>query len=472
MENKLNILTTEDVLEALRLWHGGDTNRWPLAHLRLNRLAAAEQAAHGSLAETGPAAANRAILTRGLDHLKGSFPEGANLLRNRFENKRDVMEMANQLNIAETTVNYRQRQAVQQLTTILCQIEESAGSQWQTNMLDRLDLPSYEVLVGIEEPFTQLSAALLREDAHFISVVDGIGGIGKTALAHWTTRQIIQTTRFDDIAWVTAKQTHLSAMGRLQVESGRPALTFPILLERLAEQFALVEDSKSHLHRQRQVKAYLQEQACLVVIDNLETMTDFHTLLPALREWQSPSKFLLTSRRRLLDQPEIFSVSLDELSRKAAFDLLRLAADRSGFSELATADEKILEQIYTTVGGNPLALKLLVGQLRFYPLSQVLARFSRGTTVDDASLFNYIYREIWESLNDENKEILLALTQASGSGFTFERLLERVTFPQEILVQYLEELILLSLVDQAGTLAERQYRLHRLTEQFLTNMFE
>jgi hypothetical protein len=70
MENKLNILTTEDVLEALRLWHGGDTNRWPLAHLRLNRLAAAEQAAHGSLAETGPAAANRAILTRGLDHLK------------------------------------------------------------------------------------------------------------------------------------------------------------------------------------------------------------------------------------------------------------------------------------------------------------------------------------------------------------------------------------------------------------------
>ncbi len=472
MEKKFSVLTPSDVLNALRLWHGGAVERWPLANLRLNLLVADEQTMHGSLSDTGPAARNRAILNRGLERLREASPTANSLLRTRFEKGRDVLEVANSLNIAEATLHYRQRQAVNQLADILIELEEAASEDWQKKMFGRLDLPTYKELVGIEQSFSKLSEALMAEDKNYIVVLDGLGGLGKTALADWTTRQIIQSTRFNDIAWITAKQTYLSAMGRLEVESNIPAMTMPMLLESLSEQFELSKNNITYLQRQREVKAYLRDQPNLVVIDNLETIADYKALLPSLREWQAPSKFLLTSRRRLLDHPEVFSISLKELSEDSALKLIRQTAEHAGFGELAKADDGILRKIYEAVGGNPLALKLLVGQLRFYSLSQVLDRFSGKGFSEDDGLFDYIYRETWESISDEEKETLLALTQAGENGFTFDQLKERISIPDSVLYQSLENLILLSMVDRVGTLLERSYRLHRLTEVSILRLLE
>jgi hypothetical protein len=296
--------------------------------------------------------------------------------------------------------------------------------------------------------------------------------LGKTALADWTARQIIQTTRFNDVAWITAKQTYLSAMGRLEVETDVPAMTIPFLLEKLAEQFELALNNITYLQRQKEVRAYLRDQPNLVVIDNLETIADYKALLPTLREWQAPSKFLLTSRRRLLDYPDVYSISLRELSEDAALLLIRQVAEHAGFGELASAEPEILRKIFQAVGGNPLALKLLVGQLRFYSLPQVLDRFSNNLKDDENGIFDYIYRENWESISDEEKETLLALTQAGESGFNFEQLAARVSLSPSKLVECLENLILLSLVDRTGTLMERCYRLHRLTELSILRMLE
>jgi DNA-binding transcriptional ArsR family regulator len=465
-------LAPSDVLEALRLWHGGAIERWPLASLRLNLHVADEEFMHGSLSDTGPAARNRAILNRGLEKLREISPSASSLLRERFEKGRDVLEVANGLNIAEATLHYRQRQAVNQLTDILIELEDTASEDWQNKMLGRLELPTYIELVGIDEPFSVLSDALMTEDRNFITVLDGLGGLGKTALADWTTRQIIQSTRFHDIAWITAKQTYLSTMGRLEVETDVPAMTVQNLLDRLSDQLGIAENDVGFLRRQREMRSYLRDQPNLIVIDNLETIADYKALLPTLREWQAPSKFLLTSRRRLLDQPGIYSISLKELSEKAAYALLRQVAEHSGFEELAEADNETLGKIYKAVGGNPLALKLLVGQLRFYSLPQVLSRFSANGLTEENDLFEYIYRENWESISNDEKETLLALTQAGGSGFTFEELSARVNISKSALTHALENLILLSLVDRAGSLWERCYRLHRLTELSILRMLE
>ena len=472
MNNKLTVLTPSDILDALRLWHGGAIERWPLNNLRLNIQVADEREVHGSLGDTGPAARNRAILNRGLEKLREISPSASSLLRERFVQGRDVLEVANSLNIAEATLHYRQRQAVNQLTDILSELESAAGQDWQNKMLGRLELPTYVDLVGIEKPFSLLSDALMAEDKNFVTVLDGLGGLGKTALADWTTRQIIQTTRFNDVAWITAKQTYLSAMGRLEVETDVPAMTIPFLLEKLAEQFELASNSITYLQRQREVRAYLRDQPNLIVIDNLETIADYKALLPTLREWQSPSKFLLTSRRRLLDYPDAYSISLNELSEESALLLIRHVAEYAGFSELAVAEANILQKIYRAVGGNPLVLKLVVGQLRFYSLHQVLDRFSDNLRGKENGIFDYIYRENWEAISDEEKETLLALTQAGESGFTFEQLESRVSLSQTKLIECLENLILISLVDRTGTIMERCYRLHRLTELSILKMLE
>jgi hypothetical protein len=469
---EVEVLTYEATLEALRLWHGGDPGRWPFEHLRLWSLAAHQRHQHASLADTGPAAQNRTVISWGLEKVRESAPETESLLRERFEHRRDVMTLANRFNVVEQTMLYRQRQAVHQLQEALNRLEVEAGAEWQRKMLTRLEQPTYSKLVGVDEARRKLREALIESESNFIAAATGLGGIGKTALVDQVVRDLIQTTRFEEVGWVTAKQTHLSSFGRLQVESGRAALTFPMLVDTLAGQLGVVKEAESsHLQRQRLVQQHLREYACLIVIDNLETTADYRALLPELRRWQQPTKFLLTSRVRLIDQPDVFVLSLEELPATAAFKLIRQEAKRAGFAELGQAADSDLQPIYDAVGGNPLALKLIVGQLRIYSLPQVLDRFARGAAETQEGLFDYIYSEIWESLNDGGKHTLLALSQAGESGFTFDHLLAVSGVARSSLSRALEELILFSLVDVGGNLLERRYRLHRLTELFLLQTF-
>ncbi|MCP5094576.1 MAG: hypothetical protein GY943_03365 [Chloroflexi bacterium] len=469
---ELMAISPEEVLEALRLWHGGDASRWPLAHLRLGTLISHLDEEHTSLADYGPAAHNRAILTHGLKILTNRMSEAEELLRDRFEHRRDVLAVANRLNISESSLYYRQRQAVNQLTEILVQLEENASTDWQQRMLTRYPLPSYNELIGIEKSRTAIIDAISNPNEHFIVVIDGIGGIGKTALADKISRDFLRTTHFNEIVWVTAKHTHLSTLGRLQIESGRPALTFSMLVDKLSTQLQLPQHN-SQLQKQRLVKQFLQERHCLVIIDNLETVADYRGLLPELKKWQNPSKFLLTSRIRLIHEPGVYSISLKELDESDAIKLIRQEAKQSGFTSLLEANDDELKQIFEVVGGNPLALKLIIGQLRFHSLPRVLKRFGKKENQQHtpAGIFDYIYQEIWDNLRDNSKTTLIALTQAGESGFNFDHLVKVTGLPESSINQCLEELILISLVDLSGSLFDRRYRLHRLTEVFLLRMF-
>ena len=465
---------SEDVLAALRLWHGGETTHWPLQQMRLGLSLSQSEDIYSTLAEAGPAANNRAILSYGLNQLRTVSPEAEDLLRERFENRRDVLTVSNRLNISESTLYYRQRQAVVHLTEILNQLENVASAEWRAKMKNRLSIPSYETLVGINEAERILKEALFDETQHFIVSIDGIGGLGKTALADHLARQAIQTTRFDEIAWVTAKHTHLSMLGRLQIESGRPALTLPLLIEKLCVQFNLSTNSNTtHLQRERMLYKFMKDRRCLIVIDNLETVADYRSLIPEIKKWQNPAKFLLTSRIRLLSEPGIFSYSHKELDKNAALQLIRQEAQRGGFADLASAPDEDVVAIYDVVGGNPLALKLIIGQLRFYSLSSVLNRFAANkSTETNEGIFDYIFREIWESLEDNSKTLLISLTQAGESGFTIEHLVAVSQLSEPVVYNCVTGLVLSSLVDITGSLLERRYKLHRLTEIFLLSMFE
>ena len=465
-------LTQEDVLEALRMWHGGEATPWPLAHLRSTLQIVQEKEDLSALADDGPAEQNRAILNFALKNLKQRSPEAEELLRERFEHRRDVLALSNSLNISESSLYYRQRQAVQQLTDILLQLENSAGFEWQERMLSHLSPSSYHQLIGIEEPQTLLIDALLNKDNQFIVSIDGIGGIGKTALADLITRQIIKSDKFADVFWITAKHTHLSSLGRLQIDNDRPILTFKMLIDKLGNQLEF--NNSNYIERERQIRQHLNENSCLIIIDNLETVADYRTLLPELKNLQNPSKFLLTSRIRLLQEPGVFSISLNELNLPDAIRLMRNEATQSGFIALVDAKDEDLGKIYRLVGGNPLALKLIVGQLRIHSLPRVLSRFGKtpGEIKQNEGIFDYIYHEIWEGLSDLSKTTLLALTQAGDSGFTFEHLAGVSGLREDDITHCLEDLIQSSLVDLSGTLFERRYRLHRLSEVFLLRMFE
>jgi transcriptional regulator with XRE-family HTH domain len=343
-------------------------------------------------------------------------------------------------------------------------LEPPLPSEPRTNFA-RLIMPPSQMLFGVEAPLHQLGYLLKQEEEPWLMAIDGIGGIGKTSLASVVVYEMMPGGRFYDAAWLSAKQEEYRPGSGLQ-KTDQPALDIDILtdavLEQLGDRSLLVGSAPVKLDR---LITLLKSQSYLVVIDNLETVVDYEILLPLLRRLANPSKFLLTSRHNLRAHSDVYCLKLTELSRNDTFSFLKHEAKVRGLSVLAKASEAQLESIYEVVGGNPLALKLIVGQISVLPLSEVLSSLkeAHGKKTDD--LYNYIYWKAWHNLDKASQKILLAMPLAQGGTLSQISALSRVE--GEILNQALEHLVILSLVDIQGDIEQRRYFIHRLTETFL-----
>jgi hypothetical protein len=118
------------------------------------------------------------------------------------------------------------------------------------------------------------------------------------------------------------------------------------------------------------------------------------------------------------------------------------------------------------VGGNPLALKLVVGQLGVLPLAQVLDNLKAAQGPRNDQFFTYIYWQAWNSLDEVARRALLAMPLLAQGG-TFDHLRVVSELAPADLMPALTELVKRSLVEVRGTLAEPRYSIHRLTETFL-----
>jgi transcriptional regulator with XRE-family HTH domain len=332
------------------------------------------------------------------------------------------------------------------------------------NNLNRLRLFPEKTLFGADQAQQRLRPILQQQAAPWLVAIDGIGGIGKTSLAKLLASELMKTDRFYDLAWVSAKQEEFEPGFGLQPVQ-KTSLTLDTLVDELLKQLKDEPHPTSPEEKQVVLADLLAQQPYLVVIDNLETLVDYETLLPLLRRWLNPTKFLLTSRRSLRDHSDVFCLTLNQLSRNDTMALLRHEAEMRGISALANASEAQLETIYHVVGGNPLALKLVVGQINVLPLPTVLEnlKLAQGKTVDE--LYTYIYWQAWQALDEPSRAALLVMPLAQGGGL--EQLRSVSQLERELLDQALGHLTALSLVEVSGNLEERRYHIHRLTETFL-----
>jgi hypothetical protein len=328
-----------------------------------------------------------------------------------------------------------------------------------------LQLLPEQHLFGLRREQDRLRIILEQAEAPWLIAIDGIGGIGKTSLANALVHEIMSTDRYYDIAWVSAKQEEFRPSTGLR-PINRPALDVETLTDTLLEQLnTRLPLSFSSEEKVALLIDLLKKQPYLVVIDNLETVVDYQTLLPLLRKLAKPSKFLLTSRHNLHAHSDVFCLSLQELNQADTVALLRHEAEVRGLPALADAPQAALESIYEIVGGNPLALKLIIGQIEVLPLSQVLENLkeARGKKTED--LYTYIYWQAWHALDSVGQEVLLVMPLVQGG--TFAQLTALSRFELAELSQALEHLIALSLVQVSGDIEQPRYRIHRLTETFL-----
>lgn len=449
---------------ALRRWHTGQQEQLPWGEMLTVLLRLAESPV------PNPDLAVKEILLEALNTLEGhAGGEGAQILRLRFLDDHTATATANRLNLTEDVVYKRQRTAVADLASIVWQAELEARAIRQARIAGRLEIKEPPRLFGVEDKLAELAAALTTGTAPWLVAVVGIGGIGKTSLADAAVRALSTSPAYADIAWVSARQDRFVLWGGLQEHGeGRPALTTEGLVDAIIDQFDFHDLTRyPSAQKQAGLGRRLKAQPYLVVVDNLETAADYQALVPDLQAFVNPTRFFLTSRHSLHSFPGVHNLSLDELSASDSLALLRHEARQRGLAEVAAAPDEALSPVHEVAGGNPLALKLLLGQMHTLSLSRVVddLRQARGRQVDE--LYRYIYWRSWHMLSHEARQVLTIMPLVAESGGGLDQIAVLCELDEQGMMAGLKQLVDLCLVNVQGTLEARRYRIHRLTETFL-----
>lgn len=449
-----------DVYKAIKAWRSDVSEDSPLDYLFLVRSALAQ----GS---PGPRHATNQVLLRAIQRMAEVHDREAEVLRMRYLNDELVHTVANRYNVAEPTVYRIQSQALDRLADTLAVMEREAARTRLDQLEARLEPPATTQLVGIDGHVDFLLDQLAQPAGPSLVLVEGIGGIGKTTLADAVVRRIIRSYPAGEIGWVSARHQRIDLAGALW-SAERPALTPESLLDALAHQ--LLPAAPPFATPDRALAAlrdHLTRRPGLVVIDNLETIADVASLLPVMRQLAGPSRFLLTSRQSLRAEADLFHFRVPELSEADALRLVRQEAAQRNLSDLAAAADAELLPIVATVGGNPLALRLVVGQTHVHPLQGVLDDLTaaRGPTVEN--LYAYLYRIAWDSLDELARDVLLAMPLTTPRGANAEYLAEVSGLDSGDLRGALARLVDLNLVDSKGDHRERRFAIHALTRSFL-----
>jgi len=185
-----------------------------------------------------------------------------------------------------------------------------------------------------------------------ISAIDGMAGVGKTALALHAAHRLAE--RFTDGQLFIDLRGHTQGQ---QPRSAAEALEWLLLALGVPPQRIPQDaDERAALYRQR-----LAGSRTLIVLDNAANEAQIRPLLPG----DAGCLVLVTSRRRLKGLDDASTLSLDVLPQADAVALLRSVATRGHEHELMP--DPLLAEIADLCGGLPLALRIAAALLRHRP---------------------------------------------------------------------------------------------------------
>lgn len=181
-----------------------------------------------------------------------------------------------------------------------------------------------------------------------ISAIDGMAGIGKSALAVHAAHRL--TSRFPDGQLFVDLHGHTQGMRPVD-----PADALDHMLRSLGVPGAHIPHAAAQ--RAALLRTRLRGQRVLVVLDNALDAAQVRPLLPG-----APSCLvLITSRRRLADLDDARPISLDLLPTADAVTLFERAA---GADRLAGAPAELIGEIVALCGHLPLAIRIAAARLR------------------------------------------------------------------------------------------------------------
>lgn len=325
-------------------------------------------------------------------------------------------------------------------------------------------LPEFTTLVGVQKDLALLERLFSAGEGPGFVSLEGMGGIGKSALARSFISRPTTPEHWNKIIWVSARQSMLSEDGHI-LPTGDAATTFEDITARLCDQLGrpglAFQAPKKRLEG---LESVLSQEKHLIVVDNLETVEEYRQLAPALAKIAGISRFLITTRQTMREFSFVYTITLKELDRQSALELIETELARRG--RAAGISPEGFAELYPVVGGLPLALKLAAAQLYLRPLADILKGF-RQARVGSDNLYRYLYWQTWHSLHDPARRLLLSFLPSDPEGEDLGFLQRMSGQPEEAFFAALKELDRFSLLEVSGDAERPLYRLHRLTATFL-----
>jgi tetratricopeptide (TPR) repeat protein len=271
-------------------------------------------------------------------------------------------------------------------------------------------LPNQPYFFGRVEELKTIAQALSPETRAWGALIDGPGGIGKTALAI-RAAHLSADTLFERKIFITAKVRELTPEGEKKLtDFTRP--TYLTMLDELGKE--LGEENISRLapeERPDALRLNLAGKKALIIFDNLETLPEEERtrLFQFVSRLPEGNKAIVTSRRRSDVDARI--VRLDRLSHDEAMQLIAELATK--YARLRHASQTERDDLYAITQGNPLFIRWITGQLgregsQCHTIAEACGFLAKAPKGNDP--LEYIFGDLLGTFTENEMKALAALT--------------------------------------------------------------
>nr|WP_290665499.1 helix-turn-helix domain-containing protein [Ardenticatena sp.] len=259
-------------------------------------------------------------------------------------------------------------------------VNEIWGPKELRHIPHNLPHPEHTLFVGRRQEMARLLDLLSPDRAAHLITVDGIGGVGKTALVLEGAYRCLRASTgeapnprvptFDAIVFVSAKQQFLTPGGiltRHQVQR-----TLRDIFHEIAHTLDRPDITRAtHEEQPARVRRALARQRTLLIVDNLETVADRDAILIFLYDLPASVKVVITTREQALFSP----IRLEQLPEEEGLQLILNEAREKGIA----LDKEQALALYERTGGIPAAMVYAVGQIAAgHAVGAVLERIARA----------------------------------------------------------------------------------------------